>query len=413
MLQSRQFILARFFMASPLFKHSAALLRKSRAEFERSAAGVLMRHGDAAMKGRPFSPAKLSKALARVKQYAGQPHRMIREAIGTEMGELTQELAKYAKDPKAATEIDKFLDALGPAGKAIKAILGPVAGGSTGSSRSMTAAINMVRSVGAEVLPNLNVKSGPEFERALEAVKRWSDAHGYELTPKQVKGFSIGKGAFDETAGRGQQPSKGRGRQRTTADVPMGSGGTKRFPLNHPVVSGEFIKAPSSTNVYSFGYDYIEGILYVRFLASSDGRRDGPGSMYSYRGVTPEEFLQLYNVRQGHSGEGGRSTPGTWVWDVLRIRGTVSGHQKDYALVGVMQQYVPRKATVHPDYGEIFVERRVKTLDGNWLRSKLPHGEAANSRLSSVIQAGNVNRGAARSGRPGAPNRGRARTGRQ
>ncbi len=400
MLQSRQFILARFFMASPLFKHSAALLRQSRAEFERSAAGIVMRQGDAAMRGRTFDPGKLSKALSRVKRYAGQPHRLIREAIGTDMGELTAELAKYARNPKAATEIDKFLDELGPAGKAIKAILGPVAGGQTGSSRSMTAAMNMVRSVGSEILPDLKVKSGPEFDRALESVQQWAEAHGYELMPTKKRG----KGKFDETAGFLSEPAKPKGRQRKTVDVPMGNGGTKRFPRDHPVVSGEFIKAPSSTNVYSFGYDYQSAILYVRFLAGHEGRRDGPGPMYSYSMVTPEEFLQLYKVKNGHSGEGGRSTPGTWVWDTLRIRGTISGHQKDYALVGVMNKYVPRKATVHPELGEIFVERRVKTLNGKWLRSNRPHGEVARSRLTNVIQAGNVNRGA--------PNRGVPNTGR-
>lgn len=129
--------------------------------------------------------------------------------------------------------------------------------------------------------------------------------------------------------------------------------------------------------------------------------------MYRYSPVEPELFDELYKTRRGGDGHGGSSTPGTWIWSNLRIRGTISGHQKDYALVGVMQQYVPRKATVHPDMGEILVERQVRTTEGKWLKSR-----SGTEGVGNVIRGGNVNRGAARTGRPGAPNRGRARTGR-
>jgi hypothetical protein len=57
--------------------------------------------------------------------------------------------------------------------------------------------------------------------------------------------------------------------------------------------------------------------------------------------------MGLYALRNKGGGDG----PGSWVWDALRIRGTVSGHQKDYELVGIMGNYVPRKATVRPPCG--------------------------------------------------------------
>ena len=119
----------------------------------------------------------------------------------------------------------------------------------------------------------------------------------------------------------------------------------------------------------------------MRFSAKDqDGSPAGPGSLYRYSGVTPEEFLSLYNLRDGGGGGG----PGDWVWDHLRVRGTVSGHQKDYELVGVMSGYVPRKATVKPimeqgrsvGFKEVFIPRRVKSLEGQWMRSSRPEEDA-------------------------------------
>ena len=111
----------------------------------------------------------------------------------------------------------------------------------------------------------------------------------------------------------------------------------------------------------------------------------GPGPLYRYDGVSPDAFLSMLTA----------GSKGTWIWDNLRIRGTVSGHQKDYSLVGIMptpeypEGYVPRKATVEPImqyYGvrgqplvqprklgvrEGFTEREVRTGRGQMLRSQL------------------------------------------
>ncbi len=123
---------------------------------------------------------------------------------------------------------------------------------------------------------------------------------------------------------------------------------------------------------------------YVRGSRGPDGHplRGGPGSLYRYSSVSPEEFLSLLAVAAGgsKSGEAGNG-PGDWVWDHLRIRGTWSGHQKDYELVGIMGGYVPRKATVEyrPESGrleEVFRKRRVMTSRGQWLESQLAN-EAA------------------------------------
>jgi hypothetical protein len=132
------------------------------------------------------------------------------------------------------------------------------------------------------------------------------------------------------------------------------------------------VSTPNSTNVHSFGYDFESAYLYVRFLdTNGDGLRAGPGPLYRYAGVMPKEFLSLYAVRNGGGGSMGSSTPGTWLWTHIRIRGTLSGHKKDYELVGVVRNYVPRKATIVPD-GEAFIRRTVRSLEGKTLRSALP-----------------------------------------
>ena len=390
-------------MGSPLFRNSDDLLRKAQTAFKRSAAGTVIREVESVSKGKRSTSVKLSRALSQMKRLQGQPHRLIREAVGTELGEIVGEMARYARNPAGSREIVQFLGALGPVGKVIQAIVGPLTSGKVGTTPSIKAAINLVRAAGAEVLPPLDVKSGPDFDRALEAVQAWATTHGYPVTPARAP---VTAEPFLARPGvTGRQPP-----ERKTVDVPLSTGGTKRFPKDHPIVTGEFVMCPASTNVHSFGYDLQSAILYVRYLHHDEsGNRTGPGSLYRYSPVEPELFESLYKVRRGGGGSGGQSTPGTWVWSNLRVRGTVSVHQKGYALVGVMNRYVPRKATVHPDFGEIFVQRKVRTVEGKRLTSRLPHGEVAGSRLSRAIQSGN---GAPRTGRPNGPNRGRPRTGR-
>jgi hypothetical protein len=62
---------------------------------------------------------------------------------------------------------------------------------------------------------------------------------------------------------------------------------------------------------------------------------------------------------------------GTFIWDNIRIRGTISGHHFDYQLVGVQASYVPRKATLTPR-GEEYVSRSVFSDRGRQLKSALP-----------------------------------------
>lgn len=145
---------------------------------------------------------------------------------------------------------------------------------------------------------------------------------------------------------------------------------------------GQEILTPQSSNVFSFSYAAETSTLYVTFKANrlnpdsvrtGKGRRGGMnqlrgklgatvsgktnerGPMYAYLDVPARVYQRM---QLAHS-------KGRFVWDELRIRGTIYGHKYRYQLVqgqvvtqrGVSGVYVPRKAT-----REGFRVRSVATL---------------------------------------------------
>ena len=106
-------------------------------------------------------------------------------------------------------------------------------------------------------------------------------------------------------------------------------------------------ETPQSSNVYAFAYDRTAGILYVRYKARSERtpRPHRPGPMYSYGGARSPVPPRIYDRMLL------ASSKGRFVWDRLRVRGTLWGHQYPYTLVepeGAStggDVYVPRKAT--------------------------------------------------------------------
>jgi hypothetical protein len=98
---------------------------------------------------------------------------------------------------------------------------------------------------------------------------------------------------------------------------------------------------PGSSNVYGYYYEFesrTRGILYVTFLGvATDGTRSGPGQTYAYYDVPGQKYHQFARATA--------SSAGSAVWDYLRIRGTIAGHQHNYRLVQSHGDYVPRKAT--------------------------------------------------------------------
>lgn len=91
-----------------------------------------------------------------------------------------------------------------------------------------------------------------------------------------------------------------------------------------------------SSNVYALRYDEDALHMYVCFLGGTSQNRNGEGPTYRYKGVPKKVATRLFD---SHS-------VGVAVWDELRIRGTIAGHQYDYNLEATGPSgYVPRKAT--------------------------------------------------------------------
>ena len=98
---------------------------------------------------------------------------------------------------------------------------------------------------------------------------------------------------------------------------------------------------PGSSNVFGYYFEFesrTQGILYVTFLGvNSDGSRSGTGQTYAYYDVSGRKYHEFARASDSSAGKA--------VWDYLRIRGTISGHQHNYRLIQSHGMYVPRKAT--------------------------------------------------------------------
>lgn len=106
-----------------------------------------------------------------------------------------------------------------------------------------------------------------------------------------------------------------------------------------------------SSNVHSIGMRIdsegdSKGTLLVRFLGQhAEGIRAGLGSLYGYFDVPVALFREFQRA----------ASKGGFVWDHLRVRGTIAGHRYQYELLGVTsayaggqqhENYVPRQAAL-------------------------------------------------------------------
>jgi hypothetical protein len=110
----------------------------------------------------------------------------------------------------------------------------------------------------------------------------------------------------------------------------------------------------TSSNVHSIGMKIDQpddriGTLLVRFLGQqAKGKRSGLGALYEYYDVQVSLYREF--VRAASKGE--------FVWDHLRVRGTISGHRYSYELAGITGGYVPRQAGLkRGKAGEYFMRR--------------------------------------------------------
>ena len=182
------------------------------------------------------------------------------------------------------------------------------------------------------------------------------ESQGYTVNAPGTQPESFGFRPADESASSVRFEPK--------VEMPGGGdvvvGGRRRAANpNDPVFTGEMIPVESS-NVHSIGFiwntdDPMKGTLKVRFLHSAKGgNKKGPGPLYHYDGVHPDVFDAFIRA----------NSKGGFVWDRLRIRGTVTGHRFHYELKGITNGYVPRKAT-RIGKNEYFVGRSAKFRNKN------------------------------------------------
>ena len=350
------------FPVSPLFKTASRDIQRAAARnFQNSDYGKLINEVRQAYR-RPQTEQQIAGILRKYKNLS--PRRALEQIAGSDFASVVRTVEQYGKRGGLPKDIIAgFLKSLGPAGNILKA-LAFSSKSDLGARDTISSLTQLLRAFGGEAIM-------PEGWHNVRDVNRGIEASIQKL---QSMGYTVFKPG-EEPAGRGMGPQPVKATRfsdkRRTVDLTMGTNAQQRFGRDHPIVTGAMVETPDSTNVYEFGYDYEAATLYVRYKAAAapKERRSAPGPLYAYYAVTPEQFLAIYKTKEGGTGE--------WIWDNLRERGTVSGHQKDYRLVGVMGEYVPRKATlklnpITKQKEEWYIPRMVKTQTGQWIKSRLP-----------------------------------------
>lgn len=160
-------------------------------------------------------------------------------------------------------------------------------------------------------------------------------------------------------------------------------------------ITGEMMPVTSS-NVHSIGFQFnlqnpLKSTLLVRYLQGGNGgAAKTKGPLYGYANVHPKLFREFVIA----------NSKGKFVWDELRIRGTIAGSQYRYTLLGIVGNNVPRRALVVN--GMQILKRRTKVAaDGSrTVRSRLQSQVVGPYRpRSNRPNVGNPNRAV--------PNRGR------
>lgn len=250
---------------------------------------------------------------------------------------------------------DRVMRSLGPLGSVIGAMLRPQARSLVGDvNRELRAAADLMARMGYDLTQEeREIARSKSREREVAPVPVRS-RESPPVTPLSVPGE----------------------RQRTESPdhppedrewvVKVVDGRRYRIRRNSPLLTGEMINVKSS-NVHSIGFiwndaDPSHGTLQVRFLDHKKGRTGKAGAGYQYFRVHPEVFRLFIKA----------SSKGKFVWDRLRVRGTVSGHQYRYSIATLGSDgYVPRKAR-RVNGHEWFLKRKVTDRQGNVHVSQLP-----------------------------------------
>lgn len=328
-------------MPSPLFKNALkAFQHQALREFRQTDAGKLVKDIERLGKGGKVSKHARDK-IARKLKSAKQRELMKSILNETQAGSLISDVQKYARGSEKKELLESLFTALGPVGDLVKGLLRPSGRKLAGIDRELQSAANLLQAFGFKVQPPSRKPAAQRRAEKVDEAKELLESLGFTVEPpKRTRKRPV--------------PEMPPVREDVTEDVRRIGGRERRYKPNDPILTGEMIPV-SSSNVHSIGYIWnddnpMKGTLQVRFLQSrKGGKSKGAGPLYYYYGVHPDVFDAFRRA----------ASKGEFVWDRLRVRGTVSGHRYFYELKGITGGYVPRKAT---RYGpnEYFIRRRVK-----------------------------------------------------
>lgn len=183
----------------------------------------------------------------------------------------------------------------------------------------------------------LEARKGPS--ESTQPIKKWIEGKRVEEEPKPATSGTGGpaKPPTRRTESPAPEPSRREETEPQQEEVPEG------VEQNQDGMLVEWVMTGRSSNVHSFAYEWNPqnerepGNLLVRFLGGDSKNRSGPGPLYRYESVPRSVFVAMRLA----------SSRGKFVWDALRIRGTVYGHQYPVELIGTgPSDYVPRRAIV-------------------------------------------------------------------
>jgi hypothetical protein len=322
---------------NPLFQRFSRYAReRAMQEFRASSTGKIVREIEQLSRSKgAASSAKLDR-LTRELLKAAKSGDLERMARGSKTGRTAADIQRYAAGGWKEAALESMFQALGPLGDLFRSFLRPRRAPLAGIDREIQAAANLLKVFRPDLLKQPGRKTLPpdpdEARKVLEDL-------GFTVTPPGKKPRYPKEFEYVKTeAGE-------RVKMRVRGEAP--------YRHDDPIMTGEMIQV-SSSNVYAIGFIYDQdapeqSVLKVRFWQQRRGSSRVPGPMYFYYRVPPQVFQSFRAA----------ASKGKFVWDRLRVRGSVAGHQYQYELKGIAQDYVPRKAT---RYGpsEYFIGRRVK-----------------------------------------------------
>lgn len=396
---------------NPLFLRTISALQQSAlTEFRATELGQLV--GRLKRVGRGTSANELSRLQIDLKRYA-RSGGLERQLKSSAMYRTLEDVQRYARGGIKETLLEGLFQSLGPIGGLLQALLRPRGQRIADLNKELEAAANMLELFGYGVTrPGRPSAPSSQSQRSLsksgvDQARRQLEELGFTIIPPgEERSRPPTLPTEQSSAPASRTGSMPRDILRPVPEKPDSVSVVldgQRFTIkrDNPLLTGKMVRV-SSSNVHSIGFiwnDAVprEGTLKVRFL---DKRQDGPasgrGALYYYYDVSPKMFLAFSRA----------ASKGKWVWDHLRIRGTVSGHKKEYALMGLASDaYVPRKATRLGDE-EWYLPREVQAPTRTTRAGNLQLGGTYRSELGAQFVQ-KVNRARAQGPNRARPQRGR------